>query len=201
MKIISWNVNGIRSAIAQDFWDQIKATKADIVCLQELKIDQGSFTNIKIIDGYETICNHAEKKGYSGVAVIFKKNFKPKIKMTKQGDKRFDNEGRYLELDFGDFILINIYLPHGGRQKENLGYKLSVYEKLITKLDKLKNNKVVAIGDFNIAHAELDLARPKNNKNNIMFTVEERAQIGKIIRLGYTDTFRQFFKEGGHYTW
>jgi len=199
MKIISWNVNGIRSVIKQGFRDWLEEIDADIICLQELKIDQNSFNDIKIVDKYKIIRNHAEKKGYSGVAIFSKSEAKDK--KLKLGLERFDREGRYIEVDFGNFILINNYLPHGGRQKENLKYKLFVYKKLIIRLNELKNKKVVVIGDFNIAHTELDLARPKNNINNIMFTAKERAQIDKIIELGYVDAFRQFFKEGSHYTW
>ena len=148
---------------------------------------------------YFVASNFADKKGYSGVAV-FSKKVPKNIKLGLE-EKRFDREGRYLELDFGDFIIINIYLPHGGRQKENLDYKLSVYKKLIDKLNKLKNKKVIVIGDFNIAHTELDLARPKNNQKNIMFTLEERRQIDEIIKLRYIDSFRKYHQGSGHYTW
>ena len=117
------------------------------------------------------------------------------------GLKRFDEEGRIIRLDFENFILINIYLPHGGRNKENLGYKLKCYECLIHYLRKIKDKKVILIGDFNIAHTELDLARPKNNQNNIMFTPQERRQLDRLVNLGFIDTFRKFNQENGHYTW
>jgi exodeoxyribonuclease-3 len=121
------------------------------------------------------------------------------------GLPRFDEEGRFLRLEFPDFTLINIYLPHGGRQKENLDYKLKVYDRLIDYLTDLQiKNPVlnlVMVGDFNVAHKEIDLARPKENHDNIMFTVEERKQVNRIIELGFTDTFRQLHLDGGHYTW
>ncbi|MFA5157916.1 MAG: exodeoxyribonuclease III [Patescibacteria group bacterium] len=199
MKIISWNVNGIRSAIKQGFWDWFNKTNADIVCLQELKINSEDFDDLDLPKGYFITTNFADKKGYSSLAVFSK--VVPLITKLGLGDHRFDHEGRYLELDFGDFILINIYLPHGGRQKENLEYKLSAYQKLFVRLRQLKNKKVIIIGDFNIAHTELDLARPKNNKNNIMFTEDERRQLDKIIKFGFVDSFRKYHPEGGHYTW
>jgi len=117
--------------------------------------------------------------------------------------ERFDNEGRSLRLDFAEFSLLNFYLPHGGRQKENLDYKLEVYEYLIGYLKEfLKHQKkLILAGDFNIAHKEIDLARPKENQNNIMFTPEERNQADRLLALGFIDTFRQFHKEGGHYSW
>ncbi len=114
--------------------------------------------------------------------------------------KRFDDEGRILELDYSDFVLINVYLPHGGRQKENLDYKLNVYSRLINYLEKTKNRKMLLTGDFNIAHKEIDPARPKQNKNNIMFTREERKQIDKLIELGFIDTFRELHREKKQYT-
>ncbi|MEI8060798.1 MAG: exodeoxyribonuclease III [Candidatus Berkelbacteria bacterium] len=199
MKIVSWNVNGIRAVIKKGFWDWFSKTNADIVCLQEIKINSEDFDEIEIPKGYFVTTNFADKKGYSGVAVFSKKV--PKNIKLGLGEKRFDHEGRYLELDFGNFVLINIYLPHGGRQKENLDYKLSAYKKLFLRLEELKNKNVIIIGDFNIAHSELDLARPKNNQNNIMFTPEERKQIDKIIELGFVDSFRKYHQDGGNYTW
>jgi exodeoxyribonuclease-3 len=114
---------------------------------------------------------------------------------------RFDNEGRMLELDYGDFTVLCLYLPHGGRQKENLEYKLEVYKKLLDKITSLNNKNVILIGDFNVAHLEIDLARPKQNMKNIMFTPEERSQIDKIINLGFVDSFRKFNDNPGNYTW
>ena len=106
-----------------------------------------------------------------------------------------------MELKYPKFDLINLYLPHGGRSKENLDYKLECYELLLEYFKGIKNNNVIAIGDFNIAHKEIDLARPEQNRNNIMFTDEEREKINNIIDLGFVDSFRKFNQEGGHYTW
>ncbi|MFA7243802.1 MAG: exodeoxyribonuclease III [Patescibacteria group bacterium] len=201
MKIVSWNVNGIRSAGKQGFWDWFKKCDADAVCLQELKIDENAMNGIAKIDGYQAFFNFAEKKGYSGVAIYLRNSFNAVAKKFSLGLERFDNEGRYIELDLGDFILINIYIPHGGRQKENLKYKLNVYEKLFERLKELSSRKIILCGDFNIAHEEIDLARPKSNKNNIMFTPEERAIVDQVLNSGFTDTFRKFHDDGGHYTW
>jgi exodeoxyribonuclease-3 len=200
VKILSWNVNGLRAIYKKGFWEWFEKIKADIVCLQETKIqeEQLSFDLVKL-KNYSSFFNSASKKGYSGVGVFSKK--KPLEIKRKLGLERFDNEGRFLELQYPEFTLINLYLPHGGRQKENLAYKLKVYDYLLKYLQKMNKQKLILIGDFNIAHQEIDLARPKQNKNNIMFTLKEREQIEKLIELGFTDSFRKFHKEGGHYTW
>lgn len=200
MKIISWNVNGLRAVYKKNFLDWLKNTKAEIVCLQETKISPEQIHwDLANPSDYFSYFNSATKPGYAGVAVYTKK--KPLRVETKIGLKRFDEEGRILRLDYPEFILINLYLPHGGRQKENLDYKLKVYDHLLDYLEKIKNKKVILLGDFNIAHQEIDLARPRQNQNNIMFTPKERKQINRLIAFGFTDTFRKFHQEGGHYTW
>lgn len=200
MKIISWNVNGLRAVYKRNFLEWLKSSEADIVCLQEIKIqaEQIPFDLAKP-SNFISYFNSASKKGYSGVAVYTK--IKPLKVETSLGLERFDQEGRFLKLEFPDFDLINLYLPHGGRQKENLDYKLEAYDYLFKYLKRQKKQKLVLIGDFNIAHQEIDLARPKQNKNNIMFTQEERKQIDRLINLDFTDSFRQFHQEGGNYTW
>jgi len=198
MKIISWNVNGIRAVYKKGFLEWFKKAKADIICLQEIKAQKEQIPiDLLNLKNYHFYFNQAVKKGYSGVAVWAKE--KP-IKVDYElGLKRFDQEGRILKLKYPNFTLINLYLPHGGRAKENLDYKLECYAKLLSFLKKTKNT--ILIGDFNIAHQEIDLARPKNNKNNIMFTPEERKQIDKLISLGLTDTFRKFNQKTDNYTW
>lgn len=200
MKIISWNVNGIRAAVKKGFLEWFQKTKADIVCLQEMRAEtkQMPFNLVKPYD-YYTYFNTAHKKGYSGVAVYTKE--KPLKKEYKLGLRRFDQEGRILNLEYKHFTLINIYLPHGGRQKENLVYKLKAYQYLLNYLKENKKKCIILTGDFNIAHQEIDLARPKQNYNNTMFTVEERKQIDKIIGMNLVDTFRVFNKKGENYTW
>lgn len=186
MRIISWNVNGLRAVYQKEFLAQLKDFKAEIVCFQEIKLQKHQLPD-------------AQKKGYSGVAVYSQK--KPLTVETNIGLERFDCEGRMLKLDYGEFTLINLYLPHGGRQKENLDYKLAVYDYLLAYLRRIKNKKVILIGDFNIAHQEIDLARPKQNQHNVMFTPEERKKIEQLIKLGFIDTFRKFHKQSDQYTW
>jgi exodeoxyribonuclease-3 len=200
MKIVSWNVNGLRSIYKKGFLKWFNKIKADIVCLQETRVFQKELPlDLLRIKNYHLYFNEAEKKGYAGVAVYTKE--KPLKIESKLGLERFDQEGRILKLEYSDFILINLYLPHGGRSKENLDYKLEVYKHLLKYFQKIKDKNVILAGDFNIAHQEIDLARPEENKNNIMFTQEERDQIEKIIKLGFKDSFRMFNKEGGNYTW
>lgn len=201
MKIISWNVNGIRAVYKKNFLGWLTRSRADIVCLQEIKAQKDQIPpDLFTPADYLVYVNPARRKGYAGTLVYTKQ--KPNKINTKMGLKKFDEEGRILELHYPGFVLINLYLPHGGRQKENLDYKLQVYQCLLRRLKRLKDKKVVLIGDFNIAHQEIDLARPKDNQNNTMFTSLERKQIDKIIALGFTDTFRKLHREkGGHYTW
>ena len=195
MKIISWNVNGLRSNYEKGFLDKLKQFNADIVCLQETRLNLKDLP-FEIKD-YEFYLNPAIKPGYSGTGIFTK--IKPNKVITKIGMKRFDDEGRMLHLKYDNFDVVNFYIPNGGRTKENLSYKLESYKKILKYLSKLEN--AIVVGDFNVAHREIDLARPKENKNNIMFTLEEREQITKLIDLGYIDSFREFIKEGEHYSW
>jgi exodeoxyribonuclease-3 len=200
MKIISCNVNGIRSAYKKGLLAFIGEEKPDVICFQEVKaVREDLPQDLPDLKGYYLFFNPAKKRGYSGVAVFTKE--KPVLVKSELGLQRFDGEGRILELQFSDFTLINLYLPHGGRQKENLGYKLESYKKLFGKLKRLENKNLILIGDFNIAHREIDLARPMQNMNNIMFTPEERKQIDRLLNLGFVDTFRQFNSKPGNYTW
>ncbi len=212
MKIISWNVNGLRAVYKKGFLGWLKKSGANVVCLQEIKAQMDKVP-AELINpaGYFSFYNPARKKGYSGTAVFTKQ--KPLKVINKMGLARFDNEGRILRLDYPDFVLINLYLPHGGRDKGNLGYKLEVYRKLLNYLTKTHltpalsstkergQKRIVLIGDFNIAHEEIDLARPKQNQKNIMFTSEERSQIDKLVKMGFTDTFRQLHPNEKKYTW
>ncbi len=200
MKILSYNVNGIRAACRKGFFEWFIKAKADIVCLQEVKAQREQLpVGLDSPQGYYSYFNFAVKKGYSGLAIYSKK--KPIRIFNKLGIEKFDQEGRMLALEYPNFTLINFYLPHGGRQKENLDYKLESYGRILRYLNKLKNKEFILIGDFNIAHQEVDLARPKENKNNIMFTQEERKQIDGILNLGFVDTFRKKNQETGNYTW
>jgi len=200
MKLISWNVNGIRANYKKGFVDFIKKEKPDIFCCQEIKADVDQIPEeILNIKGYKFFINPAKKKGYSGTMVMTKKE--ASLDSFSLGFKKFDEEGRVVRLDFDNFVFMNFYIPQGGRKKENLSYKLESYKRILKYLVKLKDKNIILTGDFNIAHDEIDLARPKENKNNIMFTKEERSMIDKILSLDFIDTFRVFNKEGGNYTW
>lgn len=200
MKIFSWNVNGLKSIYKKGFQKWLEEADPEIVCLQEIKTQKDQLTFDFIHPkNYFAYFNSAKRKGYSGVVVYSKKE--PQSVTYKLGPPRFDEEGRFLELKYPTFTLINIYIPHGGRKKENLDYKLKVYDGLIEKMKKIRNKKIILVGDFNIAHKDLDLARPKQNVNNIMFTPKERVQIDRLIKLGFIDSFRKFHKTEGNYTW
>lgn len=171
--------------------------------MQEIKAKDEQFPteliNYSSRKGYYIYTNSAEKPGYAGVTVLSKK---PALKVTKiMGHERFDSEGRMIELEFENFRLINFYLPHGGRMKENLDYKITAYNNIFKKISKFKGGNIIIAGDFNIAHTDLDLARPKENLNNIMFTPTERKLIDRIITLGFYDTFRLKNKDNRDYTW
>lgn len=204
MRIISWNVNGLRSAVRKGFVDWVKRESPDILCLQEVKIQESEVPfDLKYLNNYHTFFNTAQKKGYSGVMVYSK--MKPLHVRQKLGLNPFDKEGRLLELKFRDFTLINLYIPHGVRDKSKMPYKLETYGMLLEKLErgisKRPNEKVVLAGDFNVAHTDLDLARPKENITNTMFTFPERIQLDKIEKLGFVDSFRTLHEEGGNYSW
>lgn len=201
MKIVSWNVNGIRAIIKKEFLEWFKNENADIVCLQEIKAQEGQIPEVLTApEGYFSYFNYAKKKGYSGLAVYTKE--KPLAVEKKMGFERFDSEGRILRLEYSDFILINLYIPNGGEQKENLAYKLEVYDRLFKYLEKEETKPLILVGDFNIAHKDIDLAQPDENRDSIMFTPDERREIDRLIEMGFTDTFRKFHKdEAGKYTW
>jgi len=200
VNVISWNVNGLRSAAAKGLVKFMRKESPDFFCLQEIKAQQDQLTtSLANPKDYYSYFNLASKKGYSGVAVYTKQR---SLRVLRGfGNRRFDNEGRFLSLEFPNFILINIYMPHGGRAKENLAYKLDIYKAFLKKLRNINNKEVILVGDFNIAHTEMDLANSKQNKNNIMFTPRERQQIDFLETYGFTDTFRIFNKDKGNYTW
>lgn len=191
MRIATFNICGWKSALSKGLVNWMKKSKIDLLAIQELRTEN---INQIIDNDYNFYFNPSR---FHGTAIISK--FKP-LKITKQAfHKRFENEGRFLQLDFKDFIFINVYMPHGGREKQNLNYKLEAYDNLIQYLSNVKK-PIILSGDFNIAHKEIDLARPKENKNNIMFTKEERQQIDRILNLGFSDSVRKFNSKES-YTW
>ena len=200
MKIISWNVNGIRAVYKKGFLDWFKKENAGIVCLQETKAEENQFPkDIKEISGYNFYSSSAVRKGYSGVCVWSK--LVPQSVTAGIENEKFDNEGRILRLDFKDFVLFNIYFPNGGASDERLKYKLDFYDYFIEYLNKFKNKKVIICGDYNTAHFSIDLARPKENEENTGFMPIEREKLDKLVSAGFTDSFRRFNKDSGNYTW
>lgn len=200
MKIISWNVNGLRAAYRKDFLKSFKKIKGDVFCLQELRAEFDQIPEeLKEIKGYKSFFNPSQlKKGHSGTAIYTL--VEPEKVSYEIGWEKFDKEGRVIRLDFKDFVLFNLYMPQGGRKKENFPHKFESYDYLIKYLKKIKKPFIIT-GDFNIAHKEIDLARPKDNKNNTGFTPEERERIEELVDMGLVDSFREFNKEGGNYTW
>ena len=202
LKILSWNVNGIRAAQKKGFLDWLEKEKPDVLCVQETKahIEQLSKDLINP-DGYKTYWSSGERKGYSGVATFTK--IEPKDVQTGFSVKKYDSEGRILITDYDDFILFNIYFPNGQRDEERLNYKLGFYDEFLKYVDKLKDKgkKIIVCGDVNTAHCEIDLARPKENQDTSGFLPIERKWMDKFVEHGYIDTFRHFVKEGGHYTY
>lgn len=201
MKIVSWNVNGIRSVWDKGFLTWLRKESPDIVCLQEIKADSAELiAEITEIDGYYAYFNSAQKKGYSGVAVYTK--IKPLSVEKTFGHERFDFEGRGLKLIFKDFTLFNFYIPNGGRTKEHFGYKFEVYEHLGKFLKEHTTKKTIVVGDFNIAHQEIDLHAPKQNIDSTMFTSAERERLSQFISLGFHDSLRVLYPEKKDmYTW
>lgn len=206
MKIITWNVNGIRSVYRKGFLSWLNNKKPDILCLQEIKAKPHQLPeDLKMKDDlfekrdYFTFFNPAEKPGYSGTAVYTKTE--PQNIKKELGLERFDQEGRILISDYKNFQLINVYMPHGGRDKENLDYKLKAYKKLTQYIKDNKDKNIILCGDLNIARDARDLARPDDNKTNIMFTEKERKTLAKILNLGFCDAFRKIHPNADSYSW
>jgi len=202
MKILSWNVNGIRAMEKKGFLDWLQKESPDILCVQETKAHPDQLSdNLINPNGYRTFWSSAEKKGYSGTAVFTK--VEPISAKEGLGVKKFDTEGRTLMLDYGDFILFNIYFPNGSRGNIRVPFKLAFYDAFLKKVEGLvkKGKNIILCGDVNTAHTEIDLEHPKQNEKNTGFLPEERAWMTKFIDRGYVDTFRFFNKEPKHYTW
>lgn len=202
MKILSWNVNGIRAVQKKGFVEWLKKEKPDVLCIQETKAHKEQLNDDLLnVDDYISYFSSAERKGYSGTAIYTK--MKPAKVKTGMGITEFDNEGRFLITDFGDFILFNIYFPNGKASKERLKYKMDFNEALLKHLKKLlkAGKKIIICGDVNTAHKEIDLARPKENSKVSGFLPEEREWIDKLLAAGFVDTFRMFNDKPENYTW
>jgi len=204
MKIISWNVNGIRAVSKKGFKSFLLAYQPDIICLQEIKISE-SARNLEEFDfaGYQEFFNSAERPGYSGTAILIREGLKGIIEVKNGlGIDKFDKEGRVQILEGTNFYLLNSYFPNSNHELSRLGYKIEFNEALLKYAKKLEKKKPVIItGDFNVAHQEIDLARPKDNVGNPGFTDEERAFMTKFLASGFIDSFRFLNSNKIQYSW
>lgn len=201
-KIITYNVNGVRAALNKGFAEWLKASDADIVCLQEIKADISQI-NVPLFDylGYHSYWYPAQKKGYSGVAILSKQ--KPLHVEYGCGIADYDAEGRVLRADFKDFSVLSCYFPSGTTGDERQGFKYRFLDDMflyIRELQKQKPNLIIS-GDYNICHQSIDIHNPVSNANSSGFLPEERAWVTKFLQSGYTDVFRHFNQEPHHYTW
>jgi exodeoxyribonuclease-3 len=200
MKILSWNVNGLRAIHGKGFLKWLSSQKADIVCVQETKASEDQIPeDLRAIAGYRGYFVAAERKGYSGVALWARQV--PKHVETRMGIERFDIEGRMIQVTYPSFTLLNVYFPNGGASHERLEYKLDFYDSFLSHVSRLRRKRIIICGDFNTAHKEVDLARPKQNQTISGFLPIERVWLDKLVEHGFVDTFRMFTQEGGHYTW
>ena len=202
IKILSWNVNGYRSALAKGFREFLAGCGAEIVGLQEVKAAPEQLKAEDLaLPGYQSRWCPAERKGYSGVAAFFQK---APVKVTcGLGEHRFDSEGRVITLEYKHLYFLNVYFPNGGAGPERLKYKLEFYETFFAHIEKLRatGKPVIFCGDVNTAHKEIDLARPKENEKNSGFMPIERAWLDKITGEGWVDTFRIFNRGANNYSW
>jgi exodeoxyribonuclease III len=199
MKLVSWNVNGLRACVKKGFLEYFQEVEADIFCVQETKLQEGQIS--LELDGYHQYWNYAIKKGYSGTAV-FTKN-KPLSVRYGLGTDESEEEGRILTLEFDDFFLVNVYTPNSQRDLARINYRLDWEERILQHLTELNELKpVILCGDLNVAHQAIDLRNPKSNIGNSGFTDEERGKMTSLLAAGFVDSYRHFYPEQvGAYTW
>jgi len=197
-KMISWNVNGLRAVLKKGFLDFLKDSDPDFLCIQETKLQEGQ-VDLDLPE-YNDYWNYAVKKGYAGTAILTK--YKPVGVYNDMGIVMHDNEGRIITLEYENFYFVNVYTPNSQRGLTRLEYRQVWDKDFLAYMKNLEGNKpVIFCGDLNVAHKEIDLARPKDNRHNAGFTDEEREDFDKIVDAGFIDTFREFNKEGGNYSW
>ena len=200
MKLISWNVNGLRSVLKKGLMDFMEGADFDILCLQEIKARPDQVA-IEWPDGFVPYWNPAQKPGYAGTMAFCRQQ--PINVTTGMGHAQGDSEGRVLTLEFADHFLVNVYTPNAKRDLSRLAYRSEIWDveflKYLKSLEKTK--PVIFCGDLNVAHREIDLANPKSNRRNAGFTDEERAGMSNYLKAGFLDTFREFNQNGGNYTW
>lgn len=199
MKLISWNVNGLRACVQKGFLDFFNEIDADIFCIQESKLQEGQIE--LSLDGYYQYWNYAEKKGYSGTAIFTKKE--PLSVSYGLGIEEHDKEGRVITLEFEDFYMVTVYTPNSKRELTRLEYRMKWEDDFLAYLKKLEESKpVVVCGDLNVAHKEIDLKNPKTNRKNAGFTDEERNKFSVLLDSGFIDTFRYFYPDlKDSYSW
>ncbi len=192
MKLISWNVNGLRACMQKGFMDFFREADADIFCVQETKLQAGQI--VMELPGYHQYWNYAEKKGYSGTALFSKKE---PLKVTYgMGVEEHDHEGRVITAEYEDFYVVTVYVPNSQRELTRLDYRMEWEEAFLKYLKKLEETKpLVYCGDLNVAHQEIDLKNPKTNRQNAGFTDQERKCFGRILENGFVDTFRHFYPD------
>ncbi|MBI5203920.1 MAG: exodeoxyribonuclease III [Nitrospirae bacterium] len=202
MRISTWNVNGLRSTLKQGFDAWLSTVKNDIVCLQEVKMQENLLTS-SLFYPYKTYWNVATKLGYSGVATLLSPHLKLISVERGMGDKATDSEGRVLVTEFQSFMLVNVYAPHSHRKLSRLKVKLHFCERFLSYLQdlRLRGKPLVIVGDLNVAHEEIDLSNPTGNKKNAGFLPEERKWMTTLLKNGLVDAFRMFYNDSGHYTW
>jgi exodeoxyribonuclease-3 len=202
MRLVSWNVNGVRAALRKGLLEAMESSGADVFCLQETKAHPGDVAHVDWPAGYLPFWNSAEKKGYSGTAIFTR--VKPLSVALGIGKPEHDREGRVLAAEFADFWLVNVYQPNSQRGLLRLAYRTEEWDPAflawLRRLER-KGKPVVFCGDLNVAHAEIDLANPRSNRRNAGFTDEERANFSKLLSRGFVDTFRVFEPGPGHYSW
>ena len=200
MKFISWNVNGIRAAAKKGALEFMESSGADFICLQETKATREIVEGMGWNNGLKVFANEAEKKGYSGTAIVTP--HEPVSASYGLGIKEHDNEGRVVTLEFDDFFLTNVYTPNAQNELKRLPYRRQWNQAFLERMIELERSKpVIFCGDLNVAHTEDDLANPKTNRKNAGFSDEERADFGAIVESGFIDTFREFTQGNGHYSW
>ena len=199
MKLISWNVNGIRACVQKGFLDFFNEVDADIFCIQESKLQEGQI-NLEL-EGYHQYWNYAEKKGYSGTAIFTKKE--PISVYYGLGIEEHDREGRVITLEFEDFYMITVYTPNSQNGLARLDYRMKWEEDFKNYLKNLEKTKpVIVCGDLNVSHKEIDLKNPTTNRKNAGFTDEEREKFTELLNAGFIDTFRYFYPDTkGIYSW
>ena len=199
LKLVSWNVNGLRAVVNKDFCGIFRSLDADFFCLQETKLQEGQLD--LAFDGYESYWNYAEKKGYSGTCIFTKHT--PLSVSYGVGIPEHDAEGRVITLEYGGFYLITVYTPNAKEDLSRLGYRQRWEDDFLSYINALREKKpVIFCGDLNVAHKEIDLKNPKPNRGHAGFTDEERAKFSALLAAGYTDTFRLFYPDRENvYSW